>query len=113
MTNRPLSKDFYSFIIFFLSILVIISLIQSVALLNIGSRILTLESFYPWAGLVIAVIAIANAALLRYLAAQRLPDSRDRVRSVVRGSFFANMLLILNVQLRVVYQEHYHVVAWL
>lgn len=110
MTARPLSKDFYSFIIFFLSILCIISLIQSVALLSIGSTIMGLESFNSWMWLILAVIAITNGALIRYLLHHRYRLAAIACVVSCLAVFF-QYLLILNRELRVVYQEHYHAVA--
>ncbi len=110
MTVKPLSKDFYSFIIFFLSILCIISLIQSVALLSIGSTIMGLESFNSWMWLILAVIAITNGALIRYLLHNGYRLAAIACVASCLAVFF-QYVLILDRELRVVYQEHYHAVA--
>lgn len=112
MTNKPLSREFYSFIIFFLSILVIITVIQAVALLSIGGRILTLNSFDSWMWLVIAVILISNAALIRYFLhnGYRLAAIADIISCL---AVFFQYLMIVNLQMRVFYQGHYHIVSYL
>lgn len=110
MTARPLSGEFYSFMIFFLSIGCIIAVIQSVALLVIGPAMMGLESFYSWMWLVLFVIAVTNGALIRYLwhNGYRLAAVACLVSTLV---VFFHYTLILNRELRVFYQEHYHAVA--
>lgn len=110
MNAKPLSKEFYSFMIFFLSIACIIALIQSVALVVIGSAMMGLESFYSWMWLVLFVIAATNGALIRYLwhDGYRLAAVTCLVSTLV---VFFHYALILNRELRVFYQEHYHAVA--
>lgn len=66
MTTKPLSKDFYSFIIFFLSMLCVVALIQSVAVLKAGFDVLSMKSFYPWLWLNILVNVVALGAVIRY-----------------------------------------------
>ncbi len=110
MTARPLSGEFYSFVIFFLSISFIIALIQSVALVVIGSAMMGLESFDSWMWLVLFVIAATNGALIRYLwhHGYRLSAVACLVSTLV---VFFHYTLILHRELRVFYQEHYHAVA--
>jgi predicted esterase len=110
MTVKPLRKDFYSFIIFFTSILCIMSLIQSVALLNIGSTMMGLESFNAWMWLVLAVITITNGALIRYLLHNGYRPAAIACMASCLAVLF-QYVLILDRELRVVYQEHYHAVA--
>lgn len=110
MNTKPLSKEFYSFIIFFLSILMIISVIQSVALLAIGSAMMGLESFYSWVWLVLGVFVITNGAVVRYLLHQEYRLAAIACVVSCMAVLF-QYLLILNRELRVFYQEHYRVVA--
>lgn len=110
MTPKPLSKEFYSFIIFFLTILIIVAVIQSVALLVIGSAMMGLESFNSWVWLVLGVFVVTNGAIIRYLLHQRY--GLAAIACVVSCvSVLFQYLLILNRELRVFYQEHYHAVA--
>ncbi|MBO9613428.1 MAG: dienelactone hydrolase family protein [Dyadobacter sp.] len=111
MNTKPLSKDFYSFIIFFLSILIIISVIQSVALLVIGSALMGLESFNTWIWLALGVIAVTNGAAIRYLRHNGYRLAAVACLVSVLAVFF-HYALILNRELRVFYQEHYHAVAF-
>ena len=111
MNTKPLSKDFYSFIIFFLSILIIISVIQSVALLVIGSALMGLESFNTWIWLALGVIAVTNGAVIRYLRHNGYQLAAVACLVSVLAVFF-HYALILNRELRVFYQEHYHAVAF-
>ncbi|WP_342089316.1 carboxylesterase family protein [Dyadobacter sp. OTU695] len=110
MTNKPLSREFYSFIIFFLSILCIISLIQSVALISIGSSVMGLQSSDSWMWLAIAVMVITNGALIRYLLHHGYYLAATACAVSCASAFF-HYLLILNREWRVFYQEHYHAVA--
>ncbi|MCE7063922.1 prolyl oligopeptidase family serine peptidase [Dyadobacter sp. CY326] len=66
MLNRALSRDFYSFTILFLVLHIISVLIQGVVSLQLGSRILTFDSFYPWLLLFGFIFAVASVAMLRY-----------------------------------------------
>ena len=66
MQSRPLSRDFYSFAIFFVAVYILTSLIQNVVALLIGPRFLTLESFYPWLAVLQFVFIISSFALLKY-----------------------------------------------
>lgn len=110
MTNKPLSREFYSFIIFFLSILCIISLIQSMALISIGSSVMGLQSSDSWMWLAITVMVITNWALIRYLLHQGYRVAAIACAVSCAAAFF-HYLLILNREWRVFYQEHYHAVA--
>ncbi|GGH35651.1 hypothetical protein GCM10007423_27430 [Dyadobacter endophyticus] len=111
MNTKPLSREFYSFMIFFLSISCIMALIQSGALVIIGSQMMGLESFNSWMWLVLFVIAVTNAALVRYLwhNSYRLAAVACVVSTL---AVFFHYALILNRELRVFYQEHYHAVAF-
>ncbi|SEJ84468.1 Alpha/beta hydrolase family protein [Dyadobacter sp. SG02] len=110
MTAKPLSKEFYSFTIFFLSILCIISLIQSVALVMIGSQMAGLGSFNSWIWLVLGVLAVTNVALIRYF--WHNGYNLAAIACVVSCvAVFCQYTLILDRELRVFYQQHYHAVA--
>ncbi|SDF73169.1 Alpha/beta hydrolase family protein [Dyadobacter soli] len=110
MTIKPLSKEFYSFMIFFLSISCIMSVIQSTALVIIGSQMMGLQSFDTWMWLVLFVIAVTDGTLIRYLW-----HNDYRLAAVAclmsTSAVLTQHVLILNRELRVFYQEHYHVVA--
>ncbi|MCF0071113.1 dienelactone hydrolase family protein [Dyadobacter sp. CY261] len=111
MNTKPLSKDFYSFIIFFLSILVITSLIQSLALLNAGFNVFTMGSFYPWLWLVFSVNAIVFGALVRYfLHHGYLAAAITYIILFIPASF--QYALIFNVELRVQFQQYYQNVSY-
>lgn len=110
MNTRPLSKDFYSFTIFFLSLYCIISLIQGVAMVSIGPAMAGLESFDSWMMLALCVLAITDGAIIRYLVRKGY-----RLAAIALGlSCLAVLIqysLILNREWRLFYQEHYSAVA--
>lgn len=110
MNTKPLSKDFYSFIIFFVSILCIVSLIQAVALVCIGSALASLESFNTWVWLILAVITVTDGVMIRYLL-----HHGYRLAAVACGlswvAVIIQYMLIVNREWRTFYQEHYHAVA--
>ncbi|GGM83999.1 hypothetical protein GCM10010967_14750 [Dyadobacter beijingensis] len=110
MKPKPLSKDFYSFLIFFSSVSCIIALIQSVALVVIGSQMIGLQSFDSWMWLVLCVIAVTNVAFIRYLAHVGYRWTAYACAASSLAVFF-QYTLILDRELRVFYQEHYHAVA--
>lgn len=66
MQNRPLSRDFYSFAIFFVASYIVVSLIQAVISLLLGSRFITFQSFHSWLAVLQSVFAISSFALLKY-----------------------------------------------
>lgn len=110
MNSTPLSKDFYSFIIFFSSILIVVSAIQSVALLVIGSAMMSLESFNSWFWLVLGVFVVTNGAMVRYLLHRQYRLAAIACVVSCMAVLF-HYLLILNREFRVFYQEHYREVA--
>lgn len=111
MTNKPLSKEFYSFITFFSTVLVITSVIQGVAFLRIGSKIVTLNAFAPWIWLIIILLIIANAAMVRYLVHHGYRTAAVACVASCIPMFFQYAGL-LNADLRAIYQAHFHVLAY-
>ena len=111
MTTRPLSKDFYSFIIFFLSISIIAGLIQSIALLNVGVRVLTMESFYSWLWLVFLVGIITFGAVVRYFFHRGYQVAAIAcIVSFIPALFQYAMLF--NLDARVALQPYYELIAY-
>jgi predicted esterase len=110
MTAKPLGKEFYSFLLFFTSVLFIVSLVESVALVIVGPTMMGLESFNGWMWMALAVMAIAEGAIIRYLwhQAYRLAAIACGISCV---AVFIHYQLILNREWRVIYQEHYPAVA--
>jgi hypothetical protein len=111
MTTRPLSKDFYSFIIFFLSIVCIVVVIQATALLNVGFKVLSMNSFFPWLWLVIGVMLVTNITLISYFLHQGY-----RAAAIMCGISMIPALfqyaMITNIELRVASQQYYSTNAY-
>lgn len=112
MNTKPLSKDFYSFIIFFSVILCIVSLIHAVAFLRIGPMMTGLSSFDSWMWLVLAVIGVANAAIVRYLLHHGYRTAA--IACVVSClTVFLQYVPVLIRSLRMFYYQNHHVIACL
>ena len=112
MNTRPLSKDFYSFIIFFLSIICIIVVIQATALLNVGFKIVSMNSFHPWLWLVIGVMIVTNTALIRYFLHQGYRAAAILCSISMIPALF-QYAMITSIEFRVASQQYYSANAYM
>lgn len=66
MSNRPLSRNFYSFLIVFIAVSIVVNLVDGLVGLQSGSKAITFESFTPWFGVSGSIFLILSITMLRY-----------------------------------------------